>query len=212
MAAVSESIVREFFELHGFLVCQQRKYTAVRREAEEDIDFLVVNHRPVPATTPLPGILGSGDLLQIARAVVVVKGWHTEVFGPSVLTHTPRLVRFLEPKTLKHAVQFFGSEDGLTKLLVVPALPRATESRQQTVASLRSKGVDAVISFATILQDLIDQVEINRNYQKSDLLQTLRILKNYDFFREPQMELFKPKRKPRSPAPPREPTVPPSAE
>jgi hypothetical protein len=128
---------------------------------------------------------------------VVVKGWHTEVFGPSVLTHAPHIVRFLEPKTLKHAVQFFGSDNGLTKLLVVPALPRLAESREQTIALFRSKGVDAVISFATILRDLIDHVEVNRNYQKSDLLQTLRILKNYDFFREPQMELFKPKRKTR---------------
>jgi hypothetical protein len=198
MAAVSESIVREFFELHGFLVCQQRKYTAVRRPAEEDIDFLVTNPRPIPATTPLPGIVTSADLRQIARAVVVVKGWHTEIFGPWVLTHAPGIVRFLEPKTLKHAVQFFGSEDGLTKLLVIPALPRNVESREQTVALFRSKGVDAVIPFGTVLRDLIDYVEINRNYQKSDLLQTLRILKNYEFFREPQMELFKPKRKSRS--------------
>jgi hypothetical protein len=195
MAGVSESIVREFFELHGFLVCQQRKYTAVRRQAEEDIDFLVTNPRPVAASAPLPGVLTSGDLPQIARAVVVVKGWHTEVFGPSVLTHAPRIVRFLEPKTLKHAVQFFGSEDGLTKLLVVPALPRVTESREQTIAMFRSKGVDTVLSFGTILRDLIDHVQVNRNYQKSDLLQTLRILKNYDFFREPQLELFKTKRK-----------------
>jgi len=40
--------------------------------------------------------------------------------------------------------------------------------------------------------DLIEQIEVNRNYQKSDLLQVIRILKNYDFFREPQLELFKP--------------------
>jgi hypothetical protein len=40
-------------------------------------------------------------------------------------------------------------------------------------------------------------VEVNRNYQKSDLLQTIRILKNYDFFREPQLELFHPGRKKR---------------
>ena len=211
MAAVSESIVREFFELHGFLVCQQRKYTAVRREADEDIDFLVTNPRPSPSTGPLPGILTSADLPRIARAVVVVKGWHTEVFGPSVLTHAPRIVRFLEPKTLKHAIQFFGSENGLTKLLVVPALPRVTESRDQTIALFRSKGVDAVIDFGTMLRDLIDHVETNRNYQKSDLLQTLRILKNYDFFREQQMELFKPKRKPRSPAPPAQTPQPPTS-
>ena len=37
--------------------------------------------------------------------------------------------------------------------------------------------------------------EINRNYQKADLLQIIRILKNYDFFKENQLELFKGKRK-----------------
>ena len=52
-----------------------------------------------------------------------------------------------------------------------------------------------------MLADLIAQIEVNRNYQKSDLLQALRILKNYDFFREPQLERFRPKRKPaRKPA------------
>ena len=46
-----------------------------------------------------------------------------------------------------------------------------------------------------MLTDLIDQIEVNRNYQKSDLLQVIRILKNYDFFKEPQLELFKPRRR-----------------
>jgi hypothetical protein len=31
-------------------------------------------------------------------------------------------------------------------------------------------------------------VATNRNYQKSDLLQTLRLLKNYELLKEPQME------------------------
>ena len=67
---------------------------------------------------------------------------------------------------------------------------------------LKSKGINAVIPFGTMLGDLIDRVEINRNYQKSDLLQVLRILKNYDFFKERQMELFKPKRQKASPSEP----------
>jgi len=37
-------------------------------------------------------------------------------------------------------------------------------------------------------------VATNRNYQKSDLLQTLRLLKNYGLLKEPQME-FKWKRR-----------------
>jgi hypothetical protein len=49
---------------------------------------------------------------------------------------------------------------------------------------------------------LIDQIEVNRNYQKSDLLQIIRILKNYDFLKEPQLELFKPRRSKRKPASP----------
>ena len=67
---------------------------------------------------------------------------------------------------------------------------------------LRGKGLDGVIPFRTMLADLINQIETNRNYQKSDLLQVIRILKNYDFFKEPQMELFKPKRKRKSRKPP----------
>jgi len=43
----------------------------------------------------------------------------------------------------------------------------------------------------------VEHTETNRNYQKSDLLQMIRILKNYDFFKEPQLELFKTKRKKR---------------
>ena len=59
-------------------------------------------------------------------------------------------------------------------------------------------GITAVIPFRTMLSDLIEHIEVNRNYQKSDLLQVIRILKNYDLFAPPQLELFdlpKPKRK-----------------
>ena len=83
----------------------------------------------------------------------------------------------------------------MSKLLVVPALPTQEEARQQSIDLLRAKGLDGVIPFQTMLQDLIGLVEANRNYQKSDLLQVIRILKNYDFFKEPQLELFKQKRR-----------------
>ena len=54
-----------------------------------------------------------------------------------------------------------------------------------------------VIPFRTMLAELLDEVRINRNYQKSDLLQIIRILKNYEFLREPQMELFTGRRRKR---------------
>jgi hypothetical protein len=194
MSAVSETIVREFFELNGFLVRQQRKYIAPQRREDDEIDFFVLNPQPRDREVPLPFILTTQELPGVERAVVVVKGWHTETFSPAVLANAPEIFRFVEPATFKRAAGSFGDDGSLTKILVVPALPQGAEARAQSVELLKAKGIDAVILFHTILGDLIQQTESNRNYQKSDLLQTIRVLKNYDFFKEPQMELFKPRR------------------
>jgi len=197
MAAVSETIVREYFELHGFFVRQQRKYIPRKRLEDEEVDFFVVNPRYQTGTVP-PFVLAADDLPAIARAVVVVKGWHTETFSTAVLTHAPKIFRFVEPPAFQQSIRAFGADGPLTKILVVPALPQAAPARNQSIELLRGKGIDAVIPFHTMLADLIRNIEVNRNYQKSDLLQVIRILKNYDFFKEPQLELFKARRKRRS--------------
>jgi len=195
MAAVSESIVREYFELHGFLVRQQRKYVAPTRREHEEIDFFVLNPSPQPVEAPLPFVLGSDDLPGIVRGIVVVKGWHTETFSSAVLENAPEIFRFVSSTVFQRAAKAFGDGGPLTKILVVPALPHGDVARNQSIELLRTKGVDAVIPFRTMLADLVEQIEANRNYQKSDLFQVIRILKNYDFFKEPQLELFKSKRK-----------------
>jgi hypothetical protein len=196
MAAVSESIVREYFELRGFLVRQRRKYIGqTRTEEEDDIDFFVLNPEPHTKPEPPPFVLSSPDLPFIERAIVVVKGWHTESFSPGVLARAPEIFRFVEPKVFQQAARAFGKGGTPLKLLVIPSLPQDSTAREQSVALLRAKGVDGVIPFRTMLADLISAVESNRNYQKSDVLQIIRILKNYDFFKGPQLELFKPKRK-----------------
>lgn len=196
MAAVSETIVREYFELHEFLVRQHRKYIAqTRGEGEDDIDFFVLNPHPQGREAALPFVLGSPDLPFVQRAIVVVKGWHTEIFSSSRLTHSPEIFRFVEMKVFQQAARAFGRDGTPLKILVVPALPHEAQAREQSIALLRAKGIDAVLPFRTMLADLVSETEVNRNYQKSDLLQIIRILKNYDFFREPQMELFRAKRK-----------------
>ncbi len=194
--SVSESIVREFFELHGFLVRQCRKYVAPHAP-DDDIDFLVLNPRPAPGAdiASLPFELGPADLPRLRAAVVVVRGWHTETFSPARLSGAPELLRFVEPAIFQQAVRAFGGGHAPAKILVVPALPQTAALRREAVEMLRSRGVDAVLAFRTALADLIERVEPNRNYQKSDLLQTLRLLKRYEFLRSPQLELFRPPRR-----------------
>lgn len=191
MSAVSESIVREYFELNGFLIRQSRKHLAPAIREDDDIDFLVLNPNPQARSTELPFLLGSADLKSIERAVVILKAWHTGVFTPALLTNTPDFFRFLEKKSLGQAASGLGKASDLPKILIVPALPKQAEVREQSIQILRQKGLQAAISFPTMLSDLINWVEPNRNYQKSDVLQLIRILKNYEFFKEPQLDLFR---------------------
>jgi hypothetical protein len=190
MSAIDETIVREYFEQHGFLVCQNRKYVVQAREktAVEEIDLVVINPHAAADAAPTNFVLTAADFANVGRAIVSVRGWHTEPFAPSVLAREQEIFRFLEPQALHAAEKLVGKDGRILKLLVVPALPATKESRERSVEILKSKGVDGVLSFRSILEELIAGVETNRNYQKSDLLQVLRLLKNYGLLKEPQME------------------------
>jgi len=191
MAAVNQDIVREFFEMHGFLVRQDRKYIMRGKTEDDGIDFLVWNPKKRERAGELPFVLTSDDIGRVERALVVVRGWHTEVFSAAVLENSPEIFRFVSPAVLKQALQAFGLDSEPMKILVVPALPTGAEAKDESIKTLRAKGIDAVIPFKTILAELITQIETNRNYDKSDVLQVIRVLKNYKLFKEPQLELFR---------------------
>src|SRR5690606_24338244 len=198
MAAIDEGIVREYFEQNGFLVRQMRKYQvqARRTTSDEGIDLLVYNPAWRRGSRKPDFFLLSTELPFIHRAVVAVKPWHTDVFSPGILKSSPEIFRFLEENVLKEATRFFppdsgGEADGdLTKILVLPGLPTAEPFRSQSVEMLKERGVDGIISFRSMLLDLIEKVEVNRSYRKSDTLQVIRILKNYDLIKDAQLDMF----------------------
>lgn len=198
MSAIDEGIVREYFEQNGFLVRQARKYqvSARRKAAEEEIDLIVYNPTWQRDARKPDFFLFGSELPYVQKAIVAVKGWHTGVFTPNMLRGSPEIFSFLQQNVLKEAARFFPTEAGedsserLTKILVLPSLPTAEPFRSQSVELLKQHGVDAIISFRAMLQDLIDKIEPNQNYSKSDTLQVIRILKNYDLLREPQLDLL----------------------
>ena len=211
MSAIDEGIVRDYFEQNGFFVRQVRKYQvqARKKTINEEIDLLVYNPTWRKTARKPDFFLFASELPLIHRAVVAVKPWHTDVFTPATLKGSPEIFGFLEENVLKQAERLFpanpeGATDGMTKILVLPALPTAEPFRSQSVQLLKEKGVDAIISFRSMLLDLIDKTESNRNYGKSDNLQMIRILKNYDLIKEAQMDLLSergtPARRPKSPA------------
>ncbi|MCZ6675062.1 MAG: hypothetical protein O7C75_19185 [Verrucomicrobia bacterium] len=205
MSSVDESIVREYFEQNGFLVRQLRKYQVQSRKktADEEIDLLVYNPSFQPNSRKPDFMLFSSELKYIHKAVVVVKGWHTLRFTPAMLKSSPEIFRFLEKTVVKKVSDLFfedsknqdesenDGEGDLLKILVLPGLPTENPYREQSMQLLKEKGVDGIISFRSMLLDILAKIEINRNYQKSEILQVLRILKNYDLLGQPQLELFK---------------------
>lgn len=197
MSAIDEGIVREYFEQNGFLVRQARKYQvqARRKIGEEEIDLVVYNPAWQRTARKPDFFLFSSELPYVHRAIVAVKGWHTGVFTPNTLRSSPEIFRFLEENVLREASRLFATESGddpgdaLTKILVLPSLPTAEPFRSQSVELLKARGIDAIISFRAMLQDLIEKIEPNQNYSKSDTLQVMRLLKNYDLIKDAQLDL-----------------------
>ncbi|MCX7591501.1 MAG: hypothetical protein N2255_07720 [Kiritimatiellae bacterium] len=194
MTAVNEWLVREYFETLGFLTIQTCKYVVPGRKktAAEEFDLLVFNPRAKHHCVPANMIWTTGDLEGVGAAVVAVHGWHTGRFYARTFELSPDILGFVRPESLRIASEFLGSCP-MARILCVPRLPASGKLREQTVAMLRQKGVDGVISFRTMLIELIRRVDVKKNYEKSDILQIIRLLKNYDLVAEPQMDLFEKK-------------------
>lgn len=198
MASVNEQIVREYFETLGFFVIQPNKHQVAARHKldSEEIDLLIA--RPGQAgvfTAPSQIIWGAPELEKVQRAIVSIRGWHTDKFSSAVLKKNPDIFRFAELSVIKEARKTLGP-GSITKILCLSDLTSAVAPQEETLALLRQGGIDGVLSFRTMLQELMQSVDVSKNYEKSDLIQTLRILKTYGLLKDSQLELFE-KRKSR---------------
>ena len=160
----------------------------------EEIDLLIA--RPGSAgvyNTPKEVVWGAPELAKVQRAIISIRGWHTDRFSPATLKKNPDIFRFAELSVMKEARKTLGA-GSITKILCVSDLTTTAGPQEETLELLRQGGIDGVISFRTMLLELMESVDVSKNYEKSDLIQTLRILKTYDLLKDAQLELFaKPK-------------------
>ena len=191
MAGVSETIVREYFESLGFMVNQPCKYVVSgrRKLAEDEMDLVVFNPLANQQRIPDHLLWNAEDLSGISRAVVAVRGWHSERFSKKLFENTPEILRFAEEATVRVAGRKLGSPN-LAKILCLAELPASEDMKQNTLDMLKSKGIDGVLLFRTILHHLVVHVDRNKNYEKSDLQQTIRIFKSYNMLKSDQLDFF----------------------
>jgi len=189
MSDISLQLVKEYFEMCGFYVYTNCKHQLQKADASgrDYIDLFVINPEPKGRPTSKRLSLTADDLRAIPRAVVDVKGWHTERFSPSLLGKQG-VLSFVSPASLRFARKVFG-DGAFYKILVISKLPASAELCRVLAAKLREGGVDYVLEFPRILTELTAYVKVNYNYTRSDVLQLLRLLRQYDLIKEPQMEI-----------------------
>lgn len=191
MSAVNEQIVREYFEHLGYFVTQPCKYVSMGRNkrVEEELDLLVTHPQVSEHALPAEMVWTSDQLKTVSRAIVGVRGGHSERFYSGTYEQAPEILRYAERSARLAGAARLGGEP-LAVILCIPELPVSEELRMKTLEGLRERGVDGIITFRTMLMELISSLRSNRNYEKSDLLQILRILKAYGLVMDPQLEFF----------------------
>ena len=191
MSDINLQLVKEFFELNGFMILTNRKHQLrkIGADWEYSIELLVGNLDFVEPATEPGFVLEPRNLKAIPRAIVDVKGWHTEVFYPSTIEQGRTLFAFVSPESLQYASRVF-KEEPFSKVIVLSELPSNKEILDRSIDVLRKNGIDHVIEFATILKDLISRVQVNYNYTESDTLQLVRLMKRYGLVKDLQMEFM----------------------
>jgi len=199
MACFDENIVRQYFELNGFGVRQLCvRAVCSRRKAMDQIIRLLIYKPSAPMSAAGSDFqLFSADMASIRRAIVVLHSWQHTSVTPAILKNGARLLDLLKKEVLNRTDDVFAVNEALfedaaayQKIVVLPRLPMTDPERSQCIALFKEQGVDGVIAFSTILEDLLRHVEVNHNYHQSELLQFVRVLKMYDMVQAPQMQLF----------------------
>ncbi len=191
MPSLSETLVRDWLEHLGFLVCQPRKYQVVGRMKRPDEEPDLLGWNPLAqGPLPEPGIW-NGAALRRARAIAVgVKGWFTERFGPSLFQDSSELLRLGVPEVRRAAARRLGVED-VVAVLCLPALPASAELRRRTLEIVNRHGISGVVLFRTVLVELAAVAARRLDYDRSDVLQLLRIVRASGLLRDAQPELFR---------------------
>lgn len=199
MVAAEELIVREYFEHNGFYTRQWRGDVPSRgKKGDGRSNLVICNPHWKPGMPPPQQLLFGSELERIGRAVVSIRLWQSSRNVAGTARASAEVLRFLSGEVLRRADDLFCEPGGdrdeggaaWLKILVLPALPTHEPSRSEATKLLNAHGIDCLMSFRSLLQDVISRVDLQLAYQNSDLLRILQMLKNYDMLKSPQLELF----------------------
>lgn len=199
MQRIEETIVTEYLEQNGFLVRPLRKGRPQTKKAlDEGLDLYVRNMVFREGGRDPNFLLFSSELRYLESAIICVRGWFGSKAALANMTGGTEILKYLEANVFKKVDKWFQYDPGVSfgtkvpprKVLVAPVFPSQEPYRSQCSEQLREKGVDGILSFKSMVLDLIERVDTKQVYEKSDVLQVLRMLKTFDLVKDSQMNLL----------------------
>lgn len=186
-------IVREFFELHLFRVLTHWQHEALFAGQADPSVLLFVEQNRVdsPARVAMPRAAGfllrPDEIDQVERAVVEVRAWHADRVYPSVVEGNAILGHVATPEVRQLAEGVFGTRE-FASVLVISEFAASPKPRERAQQLLQGLGIDHVLEFPAVLQDMLSRINAHGNYAPSQTLQTLRLIKRYGLVRNQQLE------------------------
>ncbi len=193
-------IAREYLELNGFSTLPLRKSRpqAKRSGLGEGLDLYIRNMKFVEGEREPDFLLFSSELRRLRSAVVCVHGWHGEKAALASMKSGADMLKYIEGNVLKKLDKWFefehwrelGETEFSKRILVAPTFPTQEAYRARIVTALKERGVDGILSFRSMLLDIIDRVDTRHVYPKSELLQLVRTFKTSDLVEDSQMNFL----------------------
>ena len=177
---------------------RQSRSQSKKSVKEEGLDLYAANRNFVPGGRDPSFLLFSSELRYVKSMVICIRGWHSDKAALASMTSGPDMLKHLESTVLKKVDSWISADsdteelmdDSTLSVLVAPVFPTQEAYRRQCAQALREKGVDAIISLRSILLDLIDRADTRLVYPKSEVMQTLRVLKTFDLVKDSQMNFL----------------------
>ena len=194
-------LVEAYFEMNGFLARKNHPpITKLSRKNHEPFpQFTVFNPKAQESSRKLGFRLFSGDLMQVQSAQVFVMGWENTSFSNSLLNSDAKLLKFLKQEINseklslpdQHGNEYTVSTDDLMKVIVVPSLPVGLDRMKVLEEYLKQIGLQGILTLKSILENLFRQALPSKlQMGGGEILHLLQMIKSYQLFRDPQVDIF----------------------
>ena len=187
---IESELVKIFFEVNGFYVKSHTQGSTGLPKKAGIYSILDIFNSRKPEHGNYSFQLFASDIPKIEKAQVLIRSHHSQKTNLKMLKSSAKLFALIKKDINTFANDKPFSPESSFNILVTPGFPTDTEQRNDLEKELKLYNVDYVLSYRTVFENILKEIDLNQKYAKDSPLEILRLLKIYDLIKGPQLELF----------------------